>query len=130
MNISELIGKTLASIFMSERNDEITFTTDTGDTYRMAHDQDCCESVSVDDVAGDFLDLIGSPILKAEESKNQDKPRDHDSDESFTWTFYHLATVKGYVTIRWYGSSNGFYSESVDFERIACPPPQPRSGGA
>ena len=39
-------------------------------------------------------------------------------DDSFTWTFYRFATARGYVTIRWYGSSNGYYSEEVTFEEV------------
>lgn len=25
---------------------------------------------------------------------------------------------KGYITVRWLGESNGYYSEEVDFERV------------
>jgi len=68
--------------------------------------------------------LVGSPILQAEESTNENEnPEGVDVDEewrdSFTWTFYRIGTINGGVVIRWYGESNGYYSESVDFEKIA-----------
>jgi hypothetical protein len=114
--VSDLLGCTLVNV---EYNgyDEIVFTLDNGVKYKMLHYQDCCEHVAVEDITGDLKDLIGSPILKAEEVISNDEPKP-ETYESYTWTFYHFATVKGYVTIRWYGESNGYYSESVDFERM------------
>lgn len=108
--ISDLIGKTIIAIEKSD--DQIIFRTD-GISYIMFHNQGCCESVTIESIVGDLDDLIDKPILLAEERTEEGKS---DSEyKSSTWSFYTLATIKGYVDIRWYGESNGYYSESVDF---------------
>lgn len=113
-SVEVLIGKTLTNIEVG--HNEIIFTCEDGERYLMYHAQDCCESVYIEDVVGDWQDLIGNPILMAEEvtsNKNPDGVHKEWQD-SFTWTFYKFATIKGYVDVRWYGESNGYYSESVD----------------
>ena len=118
--VSELLGKTLTECEQIG-NDEIIFTCSDGSQYKMFHDYDCCESVYIEDVCGELSDLVGSPLLMAVEVSN-DPPESHKSgDDSETWTFYKFATIKGFVDIRWYGSSNGYYSESVDFECVTKP---------
>ena len=120
-NISELIGKTITIIEGMEKNSrEIGFTCSDGSRYWMHHDQDCCEDVWLEDVSGNVGLLIGNPILKADENTSHGSPIDK-YDESHTWTFYTFATIKGYVTLRWYGTSNGYYSESVDFHMTESP---------
>jgi hypothetical protein len=111
-----LIGKTIE--YIKKTDDTLRMITTDGDSIMFYHDQDCCESVYIEDVCGDLDDLIGSPIIMAEEATSEEDPDgakiDREWRESFTWTFYKFATIKGYVTIRWYGESNGYYSESVD----------------
>lgn len=113
-NLKSLIGKTVTKID-SNQDGEILLTLHLSDGTRMlfVHPQDCCETVDLDDVDGDYDDIIGHPLTLAEEVSNTpNEPKDQ-YDESYTWTFYRLATVKGYMTLKFYGSSNGYYSEEV-----------------
>ena len=126
--IKDLVGKTLTEI--KNNDDKLIFIVDDGTQYKMYHKQDCCESVSIEDINGDLEDLIGNPILLAEEVSNyepvseEDKQKTKEANEwgSCKWTFYKLATIKGYVDIRWFGQSNGYYSESVNFIQVGVDP--------
>lgn len=121
VGIEELLGKTIMYIRgMEKDSEEIHFICTDGSEYMMYHEQDCCESVTLEDVCGDVACLLGTPITKAEETSNSEDPVENGlyKPDSYTWTYYHLGTVKGYVDLRWYGESNGYYSESVDFRRI------------
>jgi len=112
MKLNDLLGRTITKITGGRiGDDEVNFEFEDGTHLRMTHIQDCCERVYIEDIEGDWSDLIGSPLtFIAEESNYQRK----DCLESCTWTFYKFATNKGWVDLRWFGSSNGYYSEKVD----------------
>jgi len=118
MNIKKLEGNIIREIDIIEKNDElydeIIFFLDNKEVYSLIHDQSCCERVTIEDICGDIKDLINTPILSSYEYINSGE----DGEDSYTWTFYNLSTIKGSVTIRWYGVSNGWYSEKVDFVEV------------
>lgn len=116
--IEFLVGKTLKSV--ENTGDQIVFTTVNGEVFALYHSQDCCESVYVEDVCGDLNDLVGTTIWTAAEVSGETLPfPDGYEPESYTWTFYKLSTIHGSVTIRFYGTSNGYYSEGVSFVKRA-----------
>ena len=117
-----LKGKTIVAIHKNDSNyeDRITFETSDGAEYLMFHSQDCCESVTIEEIVGDLNDLVNDgPVLLAEEVV--DTGNSEYGYDSTTWTFYKLRTQNGDVTIRWLGSSNGYYSESVTFSETRKP---------
>lgn len=121
--VAVLLGKTLAKIEIEkgEEEDSITFLTTDGEEFVMLHTQSCCESVFIEDVIGDIEDLLHLPLLMAEEVRSEEDMRKEytgEHDVSHLWTFYKFATNKGSVTLRWYGTSNGCYSEAVDFFQL------------
>ena len=109
VNVSDMLGQTFSRVVADE--DTVTFQNDEV-RYVLYHSTDCCESVVVEDIIGDLEDLEGWPLLISREDHDADGPELN--EESYTWTFYNFATYKGYVTIRFLGTSNGYYSEDVD----------------
>jgi len=116
ISFEDLLEETFINIIAEQ--DKILFINERGYKYLMFHEQDCCEGVEVDDIVGDLNDLIGSPILMAQKCISKASHNKEKEYDSFTWTFYKLATIKGYVDIKWFGSSNGYYSEEVSIKQV------------
>jgi hypothetical protein len=111
--IVELIGFEVGS-------DHATLVDEAGDRYVFWYQQDCCASCSIEDICGDVDDLVDTHVISVEQISNflnedELKKRWEYEPESYTWTFYRFITGKGVVTVRWLGTSNGYYSESVSF---------------
>lgn len=113
-----LMDKTIADIQGLKKDSDcvqIHFTD--GSYLSMYHDQDCCESVTLEDFDNDAQSLIGGSIIRIEECISNADDEEfsplNDYDNSYTWTFYTIITSKGIMKLRWYGTSNGYYSESI-----------------
>ena len=114
-DISSMVGLRLTKVERDIGDAFFKFTFDNGSFAFLFHTQDCCETVDLEDMVGDFEDLIGFTILVAEERHNDDLPPKDEWTESYTWTFYTFRNIGGSVDLRFYGQSNGYYSETVDF---------------
>lgn len=116
-DFSELKGKTFSKVYQGifEDNDALFFEND-NEKYVLGHgDNECCEYVYLEDICGYLSDLENTEILFAEETSNQTGDQNIGTE---TWTYYKLATIKGWVTLRFYGMSNGFYSEKVSLHKF------------
>lgn len=116
---SDLRGLNLLRVRGLEKgSDDVYFDTKCGRTFRLYHCQSCCESVELADfeVHGE----LSGEIASADEVSLDDTRVDGEPEymDSCTWTFYNLHTPRGSLNMRWLGESNGYYSESVDFEEV------------
>ena len=116
--LADMIGVTMAEVSATKNGDVMRFTAQDGRVWELSHSQNCCESVRIEDIVGNLQDLVGVPLFMAYESVNSQRDLAPQYADSWTWTFYKFATVKGYVDVRWLGESNGYYSESVDFSLV------------
>lgn len=112
-----MIGLTMEAV--ENFNDEqLLFMSACGKKFTFQHHQDCCENVYIESIDGDLSDLVGAPISRAEEVDNDDAHQYSTGEygDVTQWTFYKFESPKGSVTVRWSGTSNGYYSTSVSFD--------------
>lgn len=116
-SFSDLKGRVLSKVEQLG-DDELRFYLTNDHYVRLYHQPDCCESVTIEDIVGDLDDLVGTPLLLVEETVNNEDAARSEYYESYTWTYYRFRTIKGSVDIRWYGESNGYYSERVSIDIV------------
>lgn len=116
--MKDINGKIIKSIDGLEKGSEVvSINFMDGSSLIQVHEQDCCESVEVEQVDGDASKHIGATVYelieKVVEQEDIDKEILPAWVDSITATFYTLKTSKGYIDWRWFGESNGYYSEDV-----------------
>lgn len=105
----ELLNKVFTSVY--KKDDSLHFINDT-EHYCFTHIRSCCETVFIESLVGNTKDLENSPILVAEMTKGVNP------GVAETWSFYKFATNKGWVDVRWFGESNGNYSEEAFLYKV------------
>ena len=119
---TEFSGKTIQEIRgCKKHSDEVTIMFTDGSCLKFYHRQDCCETVELEDC--DIIPewLIDSKIISIEERISRSgegvKPL-NSCAASYTWSFYVIKTSSSTLVLRWYGESNGWYSETVDIDYL------------
>lgn len=75
----------------------------------------------IESINGDLDDLCNTKLLRAERYSTDVAQLDCEPpyDEFAKWTFYHFATHKGRVTLRWFGAIDCCYSVDVHYYAFA-----------
>jgi hypothetical protein len=119
-NFFELKGQVVKEITDLEIGTQEVFIRTNDGTYKLYHEQDCCEYVRVVKVIGNVNELIGE-IIFAEEDAGANDPDWYTEYErlcSHTWTKYALKTKNASLEFWFLGESNGYYSENVSIKKI------------
>lgn len=115
MNLSDLVGHTIASVDVSRGEGLMRFVHDGGqmvlDTYG-----DCCSETWFADLTG-FDALIGSPVISAEEIELSGPSEPDGRSRQDCDDFYGIVitTAKGRCDIVYRNSSNGYYGGGCSF---------------
>lgn len=111
-----LIGRKLTHIDIDQDNDEMLLTCEDGSQFKLYHEQDCCEYVRIDDIEGDASLLLNKQIINVFTEIDHEMPEP--VDYSCTNTKFKFLVDDATLIVKWVGTSNGYYSEHVDFRQI------------
>ncbi len=114
INANELNELTVA--FVDIDDDSMQVTTDCGRKFCFKHDQDCCEYVRIISKSDDILDIMNKRLISVEMTYLDGDMFDNDPDHNYdSHTLSKLTFVTNDSTecVRWLGSSNGYYGETV-----------------
>lgn len=109
-----LVGEVLTHVDVDETAGEILLTTKSGRQFMLHHEQDCCESVTIKSTEGDWKKLLHK---KLKEVKWEEEG---DSTDYGTCTRTDITFIVNRHTVvsKWFGESNGYYSESVHLKEV------------
>lgn len=112
-SLNDLFGRKIESVegcYKGSNFMKIKFTDGISVVFQPSN---LCANVEIDDVNGDPQGMVGHLIKKVEVVSNKQFSAKDEYTKNYLWTFYKFATLDGYIDIRWYGTSNGWYSEEV-----------------
>lgn len=121
-SFSELKGEILKKIsilkndnpyYDGDENDGISFVLENNEEYHLYGGvSPPCQDLYIESIVGDLNDLIGVPILMAEEVNGE--------NEYYEYTFYKIATIKGYLDIRFIDgmADDELYGSCVMFHKV------------
>jgi len=113
-----LVGEILTHIDVDADNEEILLTTQSGRRFRVYHNQNCCENVNIVDTEGEWHTLLNKKLVEVKHTEYDDGVPPYDGCESYTKTAILFRVDDATVISRWVGTSNGYYSETVDLAEI------------
>lgn len=119
--VEELAGKTIINLDDSA-NGDLRFTMDDGSVYEMGYIPDCCATCDIESGLSDLQAMVGQKLVSVSMDTSSERPADvakpEYEPESQTWTFYTFRSNEATAQLRWFGESNGYYSESVTFRCV------------
>lgn len=111
--IELLRGQTVVNMWIGQ--EEISFSTESGETFRMYHDKVCCDKGHLNGVSGGIGDLLFSPLLLAMQYTAKECYEDEGNFVgSANETAFIFTTEKGSVVISWKGSAGEHGDGSAD----------------